>query len=48
MGCYQVSLGDTVGMGTPAEVGQMIEEVKKAVPANKLAVSLSPWRFPKT
>jgi hydroxymethylglutaryl-CoA lyase len=40
MGCYEVSLGDTVGMGTPATVSEMIEEVKKAVPVEKLAVSL--------
>jgi hydroxymethylglutaryl-CoA lyase len=40
MGCYEVSLGDTVGMGTPAQVSEMIEEVKKAMPVEKLAVSL--------
>ena len=45
MGCYQVSLGDTVGMGTPAQVGDMIEEVKKAVPAAKLAVSVPTSRI---
>ena len=39
MGCYEVSLGDTVGMGTPYEVAEMIEEVKKSVPVEKLAVS---------
>ncbi|KAL4259567.1 HMG-CoA lyase family protein [Pleurotus pulmonarius] len=37
MGCYEVSLGDTVGMGTPNEVAEMIEEVKKSVPVEKLA-----------
>ncbi|KAJ7236870.1 hypothetical protein B0H12DRAFT_1139765 [Mycena haematopus] len=37
MGCYQVSLGDTVGMGTPAQVSEMLEEVKKSVPVEKLA-----------
>ncbi|KAG9226886.1 hypothetical protein CCMSSC00406_0003441 [Pleurotus cornucopiae] len=37
MGCYEVSLGDTVGMGTPDEVAEMIEEVKKSVPVEKLA-----------
>src|ERR1700722_5184725 len=40
MGCYEISLGDTVGMGTPAQVSEMVEEVKKAVPVQKLAVSL--------
>jgi hydroxymethylglutaryl-CoA lyase len=38
MGCYQVSLGDTVGQGTPDQVSEMIEEVKKRVPAEQLAV----------
>ncbi|KAH7929249.1 aldolase [Leucogyrophana mollusca] len=37
IGCYEVSLGDTVGTGTPATVGEMIEEVKKSVPVEKLA-----------
>lgn len=39
MGCYEVSLGDTVGQGTPEQVAEMIEEVKKSVPVDKLAVS---------
>jgi hydroxymethylglutaryl-CoA lyase len=38
MGCYEVSLGDTVGTGTPASVSEMLEEVKNGVPAEKLAV----------
>jgi len=37
MGCYEVSLGDTVGTGTPATVSEMLEEVKKGVPVEKLA-----------
>jgi len=37
MGCYQVSLGDTVGTGTPASVSEMLEEVTKKVPVEKLA-----------
>ena len=43
MGCYEVSLGDTVGTGTPASVSEMLEEVKKRVPVEKLAVSHSSW-----
>jgi hydroxymethylglutaryl-CoA lyase len=39
MGCYEVSLGDTVGQGTPETVSEMIDEVKKDVPVAKLAVS---------
>ncbi len=37
MGCYEVSLGDTTGMGTPAKAQRMIEAVAKHVPADKLA-----------
>ncbi|KAJ7321867.1 hypothetical protein DFH08DRAFT_888800, partial [Mycena albidolilacea] len=32
MGCYEVSLGDTVGMGTLTQVSEMLEEVKKSIP----------------
>lgn len=39
MGCYEVSLGDTVGQGRPHEVAEMLEEVKKTIPVDKLAVS---------
>ncbi|REL32486.1 hydroxymethylglutaryl-CoA lyase [Thalassotalea euphylliae] len=38
MGCYEVSLGDTIGVGTPASVKRMLTEVTKQVPINKLAV----------
>lgn len=37
MGCYEVSLGETVGKGTPDQVAEMIEEVKKGVPVGQLA-----------
>ncbi|KAJ7481890.1 hypothetical protein FB451DRAFT_1556063 [Mycena latifolia] len=37
MGCYEVSLGDTVGMGTPTQVSEMLEEVKKDVNVGMLA-----------
>ncbi|KAG6817122.1 hypothetical protein H0H93_007509 [Arthromyces matolae] len=37
MGCYEVSLGDTVGQGTPNQVAEMLEEVKKDVPVELLA-----------
>jgi hydroxymethylglutaryl-CoA lyase len=40
MGCYEVSLGDTVGTGTPATVRTMLETVMRGVPVNKLAVCL--------
>ncbi len=37
MGSYEISLGDTVGVGTPAKAQDMIEAVSKAVPVEKLA-----------
>lgn len=40
MGCYEVSLGDTVGVGTPGKVQRMIDAVAKSVPIGKLAVHL--------
>ncbi|UCD69229.1 MAG: hydroxymethylglutaryl-CoA lyase [Betaproteobacteria bacterium] len=36
MGCYEISLGDTVGMGTPAKTQKMIEAVCAHVPVEKL------------
>lgn len=38
MGCYEISLGDTIGVGTPASVSAMLDAVKAVVPANQLAV----------
>jgi hydroxymethylglutaryl-CoA lyase len=37
MGCYEVSLGDTIGVGTPGKTKAMIEAVAKRVPLAKLA-----------
>ena len=37
MGCYEVSLGDTIGVGTPRKTQAMIEACLKHVPAAKLA-----------
>ena len=37
MGCYEVSLGDTIGVGTPAECVAMIDAVSEKVPREKLA-----------
>jgi hydroxymethylglutaryl-CoA lyase len=38
LGCYEISLGDTIGKGTPAEAERMIEIVATRVPREKLAV----------
>ena len=37
MGCYEVSLGDTIGVGTPASIARMIEACAASVPIAKLA-----------
>lgn len=37
MGCYEVSLGDTIGTGTPLKARRMIEAVAAEVPLDKLA-----------
>ena len=37
MGCYEISLGDTIGTGTPAKAQRMIETVAKKIPIGKLA-----------
>ena len=37
MGCYEVSLGDTIGTGTPGKTKAMIEACADRVPVRKLA-----------
>ena len=37
-GCAEISLGDTIGVGTPARAREMIETVAKSVPMDQLAV----------
>ena len=37
MGCYEVSLGDTIGVGTPSKCVDMVEAVAAVVPREKLA-----------
>jgi len=37
MGCYEISLGDTIGVGTPGRIRAMIEAVAKRVPIGRLA-----------
>lgn len=37
LGCYEVSLGDTVGQGTPETVAAMLDAVLAAAPAKRLA-----------
>ncbi len=37
MGCYEVSLGDTIGRGTPEAMAAMLDAVLERVPAGRLA-----------
>ncbi|PIK34409.1 putative hydroxymethylglutaryl-CoA lyase, mitochondrial isoform X2, partial [Apostichopus japonicus] len=38
MGCYEISLGDTIGVGTPEVMKTLLETVSQVVPLDKLAV----------
>lgn len=38
LGCGQVSLGDTIGVGTPAEVRQVLRRLLPSVPSERLAL----------
>tara|TARA_R110002072_G_scaffold123977_9_gene259362 strand:+ start:1778 stop:2686 length:909 start_codon:yes stop_codon:yes gene_type:complete len=38
MGCYEVSLGDTIGVGTPAKARAMVAAVAEELPVGRLAV----------
>ena len=37
MGCYEISLGDTIGIGTPEQTFELIETVSKVIPMPQLA-----------
>ena len=37
MGCFEVSLGDTLGVGTPVQVRRLLDVLLKVVPASQLA-----------
>lgn len=38
MGCYEISLGDTIGVGTPQKARRMLQTVSERVPVDKLAL----------
>ncbi|MDH3637683.1 MAG: hydroxymethylglutaryl-CoA lyase [Gammaproteobacteria bacterium] len=38
LGCYEISLGDTIGVGTPIKVEKVIQAVSERVPLDKLSV----------
>jgi len=37
MGCYEISLGDTIGAGTPDSIARMLLAVREVVPIHRLA-----------
>jgi len=37
MGCYEITIADTIGAGTPGKTRAVIEDVAKYIPAEKLA-----------
>ncbi|MBF0674199.1 hydroxymethylglutaryl-CoA lyase [Pseudomonas sp.] len=37
MGCYEISLGDTIGVGTPGKTRQLLEVVARDIPRERLA-----------
>ncbi|KAJ2015120.1 hypothetical protein GGI14_004468 [Coemansia sp. S680] len=38
MGCYEISLGDTIGVGRPREIQSMVDAVARVVPVEQLAI----------
>lgn len=38
LGCYEISLGDTIGVGTPGSMTEMLNEVLNVASVNQLAV----------
>ena len=38
MGCYEISLGGTIGVGTPGDIEKLLARLLKDIPAEKLAV----------
>jgi len=38
LGCYEISLGDTVGYGTPGRVDKLLIIVKQVIPTEAIAV----------
>jgi hydroxymethylglutaryl-CoA lyase len=40
LGCYEVSLGDTIGVGTPGSTAALLSTLLTQLPADKLAVHM--------
>jgi len=44
MGCYQISLGDTIGVGTPRQTKQLLELVRSEVKLEQIAMHMHDTR----
>ena len=40
MGCYEISLGDTIGVGTPASTSALLNKLLGSIPAGNLAMHM--------
>ena len=40
MGCYEISLGDTIGVGTAGQIKHMIETLARDIPIEKIAAHM--------
>ncbi|MBC8260015.1 MAG: hydroxymethylglutaryl-CoA lyase [SAR324 cluster bacterium] len=38
MGCYEISLGDTIGIGTPDQAREMVQAVTEKIPTSNIAL----------
>ena len=38
LGCYQISLGDTIGVGAPLQTRELLDRLLERIPADRLAV----------
>jgi hydroxymethylglutaryl-CoA lyase len=44
LGCYEVSLGDTIGVGTPLQTKRILRQILAEIPASKLALHMHDTR----
>ena len=44
LGCYEVSLGDTIGVGTPLQTKRLLKLIMSEIPASKLAMHMHDTR----
>lgn len=44
MGCYQISLGDTIGVGTPGQTDRIVDAMAAEIPLEKLALHMHDTR----